>query len=40
MGKRILVAVIFVPILFVIMMFLPTVVWALVVTLISAVAAH
>lgn len=40
MGKRILVAVIFVPILFVIMMFLPTVVWAAVVALISAVAAH
>lgn len=40
MGKRILVAVIFVPILFVIMMFLPPVVWTLVVALISAMAAH
>lgn len=40
MGKRILVAVIFVPILFVVMMFLPTVVWAAVVALISAMAAH
>lgn len=40
MGKRILVAVIFVPILFVIMMFLPPVVWTLVVALIAALAAH
>ena len=40
MGKRILVAVIFVPILFVIMMFLPPVVWAVVVAFISAMAAY
>lgn len=40
MGKRILVAVIFVPILFVIMLFLPPVVWTFVVALISAVAAY
>lgn len=40
MGKRILVAVIFVPILFVIMMFLPPVVWAVVVAAIAAMAAY
>ena len=40
MGKRILVAVIFVPILFVIMMFLPPVVWTILVALIAAVAAY
>ena len=40
MGKRILVAVIFIPILFVIMMFLPPVVWTAVVALIAAVAAY
>lgn len=40
MGKRILVAVIFVPILFVIMMFLPPVVWTIVVALIAAMAAY
>lgn len=40
MAKRILVAVIFVPILFVIMMFLPSVVWAIVVAAISAMAAY
>lgn len=40
MGKRILVAVIFVPILFVIMMFLPPVVWTVVVALIAAMAAY
>lgn len=40
MGKRILVAVIFVPILLVIMLFLPPVVWAAVVALISAAAAY
>lgn len=40
MGKRILVAVIFVPILLVIMLFLPPVVWTAVVALISAVAAY
>lgn len=40
MGKRILVAVIFVPVLFVIMMFLPPVVWTVVVALIAAMAAH
>ena len=39
MAKRILVAVIFVPILFVVMVFLPPVVWTLVVALISAMAA-
>lgn len=39
MGKRILVAVIFVPILFVVMMFFPPVVWTLFVSLISAIAA-
>lgn len=39
MAKRILVAVIFVPILFVVMMFLPPVVWAVVVAFISAMAA-
>ena len=39
MGKRILVAVIFVPILFVIMMFLPPVVWTLVVAFIASMAA-
>lgn len=40
MAKRIIVAVIFLPILFVIMVFLPPVVWTLVVALISAVAAY
>lgn len=40
MGKRILVAVIFIPILFVIMMFLPPVVWTTVVAAILGVAAH
>ncbi len=40
MGKRILVAVIFVPILFVIMMFLPPVAWTVVVALIAAMAAY
>lgn len=40
MGKRILVAVIFVPILFVIMMFLPPVVWTILVALIAAMAAY
>lgn len=40
MGKRILVAVIFVPILFVVMMFLPPVVWTVLVALISAMAAY
>lgn len=40
MGKRILVAVIFVPILFVIMMFLPPVVWTVVVAAIVTMAAH
>lgn len=40
MGKRILVAVIFVPILFAVMMFLPPVAWALVVAFISAAAAY
>ena len=40
MGKRILVAVIFVPILFVIMMFLPPVVWTAVVAAILVIAAH
>lgn len=40
MGKRIAVAVIFVPILFVIMVFLPPVVWAAVVAFISAVATY
>lgn len=40
MGKRILVAVIFVPILFVIMMFLPPIVWTIVVALIAAMAAY
>ena len=40
MGKRILVAVIFVPILFVIMVFLPPVVWTVVVAFIAAMAAH
>ena len=38
MGKRILVAVIFVPILLVIMLLLPPAVWAVVVALISAIA--
>lgn len=40
MGKRIVVAVIFVPVLFVIMMFLPAVVWAVVVSFIAAMAAY
>lgn len=40
MGKRILVAVIFVPILFVVMMFLPPVVWTLLVAFIAAMAAY
>ncbi len=40
MAKRILVAVIFVPILFAIMMFLPPIVWTVVVALIAAVAAY
>lgn len=40
MGKRILVAVIFVPVLFVIMMFLPPVVWTVVVAFIAAMAAY
>lgn len=40
LGKRILVAVIFVPILFVIMMFLPPVVWTILIALISAMAAY
>lgn len=40
MGKRILVAVIFVPILFVVMMFLPPVVWTVIVALIAAMAAY
>lgn len=40
MAKRIIVAVIFVPVLFVIMMFLPPVVWTVVVALISALAAY
>lgn len=40
MAKRILVAVIFVPILFVVMFFLPNWVWALVVAFISAMACH
>lgn len=40
MGKRILVAAIFVPILFVVMMFLPPVVWALIVAFIAAMAAY
>lgn len=39
MGKRILVAVIFVPILLVIMLFLPPVVWTVVVAFIAAMAA-
>ena len=40
MVKRILVAVIFVPILFVVMMFLPPVVWTAVVALIAAMEAY
>jgi len=40
MAKRILVAVIFVPILLAVMLFLPTVVWAMVVAGISAMAAY
>lgn len=40
MGKRILVAVIFIPILFVIMMFLPAIVWTVVVAGIAAMAAY
>lgn len=40
MGKRILVAVIFVPILFVVMMYLPPVVWTILVAFISAMAAY
>ena len=39
-AKRILVAVIFVPILFVVMMFLPPIVWTIVVAGISAMAAY
>lgn len=39
MAKRILVAVIFVPILFVVMMFLPSLVWAVLVAAISAMSA-
>ena len=40
MAKRILVAVIFVPILFVVMVFLPPVVWTVLVALIAAMAAY
>lgn len=40
MGKRILVAVIFVPLLFVVMMFLPSAVWTALVALISAMSAY
>ena len=40
MAKRILVAVIFVPILFVVMFFLPNWVWAVVVAFIAAMACH
>lgn len=40
MGKRIAVAAIFVPVLFVVMMFLPPVVWTILVAAISAMAAH
>lgn len=40
MAKRILVAVIFVPLLFVVMVFLPTWVWALVVAFIAAMACY
>jgi len=40
MFKRILVAVIFVPILICVMLFLPSIFWALVVTFISGMAAH
>lgn len=40
MAKRILVAVVFVPILFVVMFFLPNWVWALVVAFIAAMACH
>ena len=40
MGKRIAVAVIFVPVLFVVMMFLPPVVWTVLVAAISAMAAY
>ena len=40
MAKRILVAVIFVPILFVVMFFLPNLVWAAVVAFIAAMACH
>ena len=40
MLKRILVAVVGIPLLFCIILFLPTVVWALVVALISCIAAH
>lgn len=40
MAKRILVAVIFVPILICVMLFLPSICWAAVVTFISGMAAH
>lgn len=40
MGKRIAVAVIFVPVLFVVMMFLPPVVWTILIALIAAMAAY
>ena len=40
MAKRILVAVICVPVLICVMLFLPTICWALVVTFISGMAAH
>lgn len=40
MGKRILVAVIFVPILLVVMLFLPSIVWTVVVAFIAGMAAY
>lgn len=40
MAKRILVAVIFIPILFVVMFFLPNIVWAVVVAFIAGMACH
>jgi len=40
LGKRILIAVIFVPILFVVMMFLPPVVWTIIVAAIAAMSAY
>lgn len=40
MTKRILVAVIFIPILFVVMFFLPNIVWAVVVAFIAGMACH